>query len=257
MPPSTPLRGLAFARDVLSDLTSRSPPSPTPTSTTPTNNTIPIPTTLIQKLHAFATRTQQHLLPRLATDVSTVPEGYGRTPNGPEPGAVVGIVLGSIAGFILLLWLIYWCVNLGSPAPDIEEGSVGAGGSSSVVSYHSRPRIHRSSHHRSYRNGGSEYSPGPSRRRKETIEITRREGVRSRSPGPEQIVVEEEHTDRTRSRSRSVSRPRPPPPRSEDDEIVVMEEHTPPRRRDSRGYRRRSSERRSTDPYRRRSGSRR
>ncbi|KAI0840916.1 hypothetical protein F5Y06DRAFT_294188 [Hypoxylon sp. FL0890] len=226
MPPPNLLRNVA--RNILSDSVS---PSPLPSPTT---------TTFAQKLHEFASRT---LLPRLATDVSTVPEGYGRYPNGPDPGTVVGIVLGSIAGFILLLWLIYWCVNLGGPPSDLEEGSVG-NGSSSVVSYRSRPRAQRS--HRHSHRSRSDYSPH--RRTKETIEITRRTGDIRPSPSParapdlDQIVVMEEH-DRSRSRSRSVSRPPPPP----DDEIIVLEEHTPPRRRESRSYRRRSTERRSTE----------
>ncbi|KAI2782010.1 hypothetical protein F4815DRAFT_464989 [Daldinia loculata] len=260
MPPLEPSR--SFARDMLSNLASRSSPSTaTPTSTL----------NLAQKIHDFASRT---LLPRLATDVSTVPEGYGRTASGPAPGAVAGIVLGSVAGFILLLWIIYWCVNLGSPAPHLEEGSVsGVGGSSSVVSYRSRPRVRRHRHSHKSRTS-QQYSP---HRRKETVEITRRDRTVRRSPSssparvPEvdQIVVLEEHSrsrsrprSRSRSRSRSISRPRPAPTRSDgNDEIVVLEEHTPPRR-GSRGYRRRSSERRSGAQYRdveyrRRSSSRR
>ncbi|KAI0387684.1 hypothetical protein F5Y04DRAFT_240746 [Hypomontagnella monticulosa] len=237
MPPSLPSRG--FARAVLSNPASKST-HPTPTSTSTA-------TSLVQKIHDFASRT---LHPRLETDVSTVPEGYGRNQNGPDAGTVVGIVLGSVAGFILLFWIIYWCVNLGNPTVGIEEGSVGGGGSSSVVSYRSRPRAHRGSHHHSH--SSRQYSPR--RRTKETIEITRRDrSVRrslspspARAPDPEQIVVMEEHS---RSRSRSVSRPRPPPTDG-DDEIIVLEEHTPPRRRDSRGYRRRSSERRSSAQYR-------
>ncbi|KAI0848301.1 hypothetical protein F5Y00DRAFT_238809 [Daldinia vernicosa] len=264
MPPLGPSR--SFARDMLSGLASKSLPSTaTPTSTLPLH--------LARKIHDFASRTL--LLPRLATDVSTVPEGYGRTASGPAPGAVAGIVLGSVAGFILLLWIIYWCVNLGSPAPGLEERSVsGVGGSSSVVSYRSRPRVRR--HRHSHARSSQQYSP---HRRKETVEITRRDRAvrRSRSSSParvpevDQIVVLEEHDrsrsrsrPRSRSRSRSISRPRPPPPppRSDgDDEIVVLEEHTPPRR-GSRGYRRRSSERRSGTQYRdveyrRRSSSRR
>ncbi|KAI0111906.1 hypothetical protein F4814DRAFT_371579 [Daldinia grandis] len=266
MPPLGPSR--SFARGMLSSLASGSlPPTATPTSTL----------NLAQKIHEFASRT---LLPRLATDVSTVPEGYGRTASGPAPGAVAGIVLGSVAGFILLLWIIYWCVNLGSPAPNLEEGSVsGVGGSSSVVSYRSRPRVRR---HRRSHNSRLSHQHSP-HRRKETVEITRRDRIVRRSPSssparvPEvdQIVVLEEHNrsrsrprsqsrsqSRSRSRSRSISRPRPVPPRSDgDDEIVVLEEHTPPRR-GSRGYRRRSSERRSGAQYRdveyrRRSSSRR
>ncbi|KAI6091339.1 hypothetical protein F4821DRAFT_200065 [Hypoxylon rubiginosum] len=242
MPPPIPSR--VFARDALPDPSSQLVPS---TATT---------TTLTQKLRDLATRT--HLLPRLATDVSTVPEGYGRSPSGPDPGAVVGIVLGSIAGFIVLLWIIYWCVNLGNgPSTTlVEEGSVSGVGSSSVVSFRSRPRAHRNSHRHSRSSRGYS-SPSRQRRTKETIEITRRE--RSAGPPvpplhPEQIVVMEENSTVTsRSRSRSRSRAPPLPPSSsgrQDDEIIVLEEHTPPRRRDSRGYRRGSVERRSSAGYR-------
>ncbi|KAI1461378.1 hypothetical protein F4805DRAFT_453808 [Annulohypoxylon moriforme] len=244
MPPPEPLR--ALARDIFAAPASRDASQ----SSTPTPTTIQ---SFTGKIHALASRT--HLLPRLATDVSTVPEGYGRSPNGPAPGAVVGIVLGSIAGFILLLWLIYWCVNMGGVAPpDIESGSVGAGGSSSVMSYRSRPHVHRHSNRHTHTNS-REYSPR--RRTKETIEISRRDVRREvsppRSPGVDQIVVMEEHgrsgssrSSRSRSRSTSVSRVRARRMLDED-EIVVEEEHsTPPRRRDSRrSYRRRSSERRS------------
>ncbi|KAI2624251.1 hypothetical protein GGR54DRAFT_595743 [Hypoxylon sp. NC1633] len=250
MPPSI------LSRDFARDIRALSPP---PTSTTATAQ-------LARRLHDF-TRT---LLPRLATDVSTVPEGYGRAPNGPDAGTVVGIVLGSIAGFIVLLWLIYWCVNLGSPPTaaavgDVEDGSAVGGPSSSSVMSFRPPRAHRSSRRHSHRSHS-----GP-HRTKETIEITRRDrSAAPPQPGPEQIVVMEEHSNLSRSRSRSRSRsmgpppPRrvtPPPPRPppDDDEIIVLEEHTPPRRRDSRSYRR-SSERRSSgyrDDPRRRSGSRR
>ncbi|KAI2607282.1 uncharacterized protein GGS25DRAFT_495116 [Hypoxylon fragiforme] len=242
MPPTRLPRG--FAHDVLlSELSPRSQPSTTSVTTS---------ATLVRKLHNFASR---RLLPRLATGVSTVPEGYGRTPSGPSPGAVVGIVLGSVAGFVLLLLLIYWCVNLGTSAPQtVIEGSVGTGPSSSVVSYRSRPRVHRHTHRSS-----RQYSP---HRRKETVEIVRRErdmrrslsraSTPPRAPDLDQIVVVEEHDrstiPRSRSRSRSASRPRPPraPPAPPiDDEIIVLEEHSPPRRRESRSYRRRSSERRS------------
>ncbi|KAI5868531.1 hypothetical protein GGS23DRAFT_592302 [Durotheca rogersii] len=213
------------------------------------------------QLRRLAPLREVSLFPRAATNVNSVPEGYGRTPSGPDPGAVVGIVLGSIAGFILLLWVIYWCVNLGNPTI-IEEGSV-TGASASVVSYRSRPRVHRKRR--------SHYSRSPHRREK--IEITRRSipivvPSPSASLGPNEIIVEEHRSrSRTRSRSRprslsrSVSRPRPvhhhhrPPttpsaPRtmSGDDEIVVLEEHTPPRRRESRGHRRRSSGGRYRDP---------
>ncbi|CAJ2513645.1 Uu.00g017640.m01.CDS01 [Anthostomella pinea] len=229
------------ARDVLSPLTPRSRQS------TP-------------GLKALTAR----ILPRAATNVDTVPQGYGQTPFGPDAGTVVGIVLGSVAGFLFLLWLIYMVVNLGNgPSAVVETGSVrnGGGTSASVVSRHSKPRPHR--HHSKRRSHHSSRSPAPGRRTTETVEIRRERMAAApmlpRTPDRDQIVVEEH-------RSRSVSRPPPPmpppaprivPDDDDDDEVVVIEEHTPPRRRDSRGHhRRRSSERRSgggyrdVDPYR-------
>ncbi|KAI1083513.1 hypothetical protein F5B20DRAFT_408736 [Whalleya microplaca] len=192
--------------------------------------------------------TSRILAPRLAEDVSTVPEGYGRTQNGPDAGTVVGIVLGSVAGFVLLLWLIYWCVNMGAPPAVLETASIG-GGSTSVVSRHSAPRPHR--HRRSHQSRSSQARPPH-----ETVEIRREHAVPivvppPRAPEPDEIVVEEEHHHH-RPRSRTISRPHPPPPRepAEDDEIMVIEEHTPPRRA-SRSHRRRSSgSYRDIDPYR-------
>jgi hypothetical protein len=161
-----------------------------------------------------------------------VPQGYGETVTGPDAGTVVGIVLGSVAGFLLLLWLIYTCVNLGNPNTVVETGSVG---NASEVTRKSRK------HKRKHR------SRSP---RRETVEI-RSERVVPVSR-PERIIVEE------RSRSRGppirMAGPPPPPPPLSDDEVVVIEEGTPPRRRESR-HKRRSSERRSSgyrevDPYR-------
>ncbi len=88
---------------------------------------------------------------------------------------MVGITLGSVGGFVLLLYLIYTCINLGNP--DIS-GSIGT---ASVVTRKSRHR-HR---HRSPR--------------RETVEIRTRsrgpviveEAVRVPAEGVERIIVEE------------------------------------------------------------------
>jgi len=44
---------------------------------------------------------------------SIIPTTYGSINSGPAPGTVVGIVLGSVGGFLLVLWLIYTCSTLG------------------------------------------------------------------------------------------------------------------------------------------------
>lgn len=53
-----------------------------------------------------------------------IPTTYGNLNSGPPPGTVVGIVLGSVGGFLLLLWLFYTCFNVGRPSEDdsvVEE----------------------------------------------------------------------------------------------------------------------------------------
>ncbi|KAI0529868.1 hypothetical protein GGR58DRAFT_281492 [Xylaria digitata] len=183
--------------------------------------------------------------PRALVGADTVPQGYGNAPFGPDSGTVAGIVLGSVAGFLLLLAFIYWCINIGQGPRMLEEGSVG-GGTASVVSWRTRPRGPPRRHHRR-----SRHSP-----RHEKIEIRRERTVPVHVEREDQIIVEEfrqRSRSRSRPRERSVSRG-PPPPRSvlsDDDMIIVEEDRTPPRRRrDSmRSHRtRRSDDRRS--PYR-------
>lgn len=172
----------------------------------------------------------------------TVPGNYPALNAGPDPGTVVGITLGSVGGFLLLLWLVYTCLQIGG-----RGDTVSSYGTASVVTRKSRRR-HSRHHPRS-----------PSRRR-ETIEIRT-----SRPPPPptERVVVEE----RTERRSSQAPPPMPappppmpmpmptPPPRmvtDDEDEVVVIEEHTPPRRAShkSKSRRRRSSSARRESGYR-------
>lgn len=168
----------------------------------------------------------------------TVPGHYPGVNAGPDPGTVVGIVLGSVGGFLLLLWLIYTCFQIGG-----RGETVSSYGTASVVTRKSR-RKHSRHHHRS-----------PARR--ETVEIRT-----SRPPPPreaERVIVEE----RTERRMSQPPPPQPmppmaapPPPRivtdDEDDEVVVIEEHSPPRRhsqhKSKRQSRRRSSSATRRDP---------
>ncbi|KAK5137212.1 hypothetical protein LTR08_000717 [Meristemomyces frigidus] len=55
-----------------------------------------------------------HLVPRQSDgNIVAIPTVYQGLNSGPNPGAVVGIVLGSVAGFLLLLWL-FWSLSNGS-----------------------------------------------------------------------------------------------------------------------------------------------
>jgi len=95
--------------------------------------------------------------------ILAIPTTYQGLNAGPAPGTVVGITLGAVGGFLLLLWLIYTCFNLGGGGGVVEE---------EVVEVRHRSR-----------------SPRRSRSRSEVIEVTRsRTPPRSRR---ETIVVEE------------------------------------------------------------------
>ncbi|RYP36447.1 hypothetical protein DL767_003410 [Monosporascus sp. MG133] len=161
------------------------------------------------------------VVPRLATGVDTVPQGYGNAPSGPAPAAVAGIVLGSVAGFVLLLLLIYFCVNLGAPRSgptmttvEAASGSPPSGRSSdrrrsryaaaaaaglsaasvSVVSRHSRPRAHRrksrghhhaaaaAGHNKRHRSDSQSRSRSPSLVMRRRRDTTTVEMRRARSP---------------------------------------------------------------------------
>ncbi|PMD50889.1 uncharacterized protein K444DRAFT_638190 [Hyaloscypha bicolor E] len=154
-------------------------------------------------------------LPKLATKIydlirrqntpSIIPTTYGSINSGPSAGTIVGIVLGSVGGFLICLWLIYTCLNFGTVSSDSSY-------TESVI-----VREHRKSRH-----GGSTRS----RRASETVEVRReRSPIRIVRPPErvERIIVEErreERVERSRSRSRGGS-----------DEVVVIEEHSPPRRK--------------------------
>lgn len=148
--------------------------------------------------------------------VVAIPATYSGLDAGPPAGNIVGIVLGSVAGFLLLLWLFYTCSNIGGRGEVVAE---------EVVQRRARsPR--RSSRARSERSRSEMMES----RRSRTPPPPRREREREREVRRETIVVEER---------------RAPPPvviEREDDIVEVIEEHSPPRRvRSSRdrnsGYR--------------------
>ncbi|KAJ5834110.1 hypothetical protein N7447_000136 [Penicillium robsamsonii] len=58
----------------------------------------------------------------------SIPSTYGRINTSPAAGTVVGIVLGSVAGFVLLMYVLFLAVNPGG----IARGGVAAPTSSSI-----------------------------------------------------------------------------------------------------------------------------
>ncbi|KAL8842932.1 MAG: hypothetical protein Q9170_000336 [Blastenia crenularia] len=157
-----------------------------------------------------------------------IPETYAGLNKGPPPGTVVGIVLGSVAGFLLILWIIYTCVtfNASRGVNTYEEET--------IVRRRSRsPRSSRRSPPRSPPRSPSRHAPSRSRSRSEVIEVSRHRSPPRRETRRETVILEER------------SRPPPPPVEREDDIVEVIEEHSPPRR--SSGSRRVSGYR-TVDP---------
>jgi len=136
----------------------------------------------------------QSLTRRQDSTTAIIPTAY--RVDGPGTGAVVGITLGSVAGFLLLLLLFYYLSN---PTAFV------VGGREEVV-VTARPRSRSPGRRRSHRSTRSE------------IREVRRE---SRSPRPQRIIVEE--------RRETVRPPRPPSVVIDIDERIVEE------RRGSRG----------------------
>ncbi|GKT59251.1 hypothetical protein ColTof3_06590 [Colletotrichum tofieldiae] len=153
------------------------------------------------------------LIHRQTTDgVVVVPATYGGY-SDLGPGAIAGITLGAVAGFLLILWMVYTCLNFGRPV-ETSSSSVYTG-TASVIS--PRARVIAT----------------------EEVRVRERESL-SRPPGP---VIVEAAPPMMQERRAS----RPPPPRvvtdDEDDEVVVIEEHTPERRRRRHSSSRRHSHR--------------
>ncbi|KAH8597192.1 hypothetical protein B0O99DRAFT_592939 [Bisporella sp. PMI_857] len=203
-PIPNPLGNLpAVANEVIASLVLRSP------QTTPEA----LPKNILSLLKRQASRILHR---QTLANPSIMPTTYGSQNSSMAPGTVAGIVLGSVAGFLLVLWLIYTCVTMG--------GITGGG------AYTEEVVVRRKS--------GSRSTGARSRRMSETVEIRRDTPpvrVVREEPRVERVIVEESRQTR-RERSRGGSA-----------EVVVIEEHSPPRR--SKSKKDRDSGYRSVDPH--------
>ncbi|KAK8096321.1 uncharacterized protein PG998_014189 [Apiospora kogelbergensis] len=119
---------------------------------------------------------------RQATAAATVVTDIGNDSghNNLSGGAIAGIIIGSIAGFLLILWIICSCTNLGKP--DIWGSTFGAHDEPPVTStypVHPYPHdMHRSSsrhshgHHRGHGHHNYSHSNGRSRKSTEVSNVT-------------------------------------------------------------------------------------
>jgi hypothetical protein len=140
--------------------------------------------------------------------------------SGPAPGTVAGIVLGSVAGFLLIVWLLYTLTQGGGFGGGAGRTTAMAGQEEIVVR---RPR--RNSHGANRSSRGSRHTQV-----REVSRSPRRSGGRS------QIIVEERRGPPPRPRSIVVEDRRRVP---NDDVVEVIEEEDYRERRASRrgGYR--------------------
>ncbi|KAK4614165.1 hypothetical protein CLAFUW4_08941 [Fulvia fulva] len=177
---------------------------------------------------SLLTRVPHTLTKRQSGGVLAIPTQYQGINAGPAPGAVVGIVLGSIAGFLLLIWILWVATNSGSGfirSSRLTEEDV-------VVRRRSRSRGTRRSHART--------------------EMTSRSPRRARVIRQERIVRDSVPPPRQPSRIREtvlVDDMRGPPERRVDgDDIVeVIEENSSIGLPEPRRKNRRSSAGYSTD----------
>lgn len=164
--------------------------------------------------------------PPTQTTNPLIPTTYSGLNAGPTPGTVVGIVFGSVAGFLLLLWLIYTCFGLGGNA-NVQSSVVDERRETEVVERRSR----RTSTRRS-----SPRRPPPAASSQSASEIIEVESRRERTPprreSRRETVIIEETTRRA----------------PEEDYVEVIEEHSPVRRESSKRERRISGGFRTVDP---------
>ena len=150
-----------------------------------------------------------------------IPYTYAGLNAGPPPGEVVGIVFGSVGGFLLILWLIYTCFNMGNSNSSVEE----------EVVVRRRSRSPRRTVSRSVS-------------RSEFIETRQRSPPR-RSPPRRSPPRRSPPRRETRRETVILEETRRAPEEHEDDIVEVIEEHSPPRRS---GGSRRQSGYRTVDP---------
>ena len=213
--PISLLRHPLELRSLLPALSNLAPRLPSLDNPLLPSRTSPIPRTLASLVGRQTTVT--------ATAQPIIPATYSGLGSGPTPSTVVGIVFGSVAAFLLVLWLIYTCFGLGG----------GPQGRSSVVEEEIIRRQSRSPSRRP--RSSPRRSPPRSRHVASSVSESEvvMEEVHHRDPTPpprrgssrrnETIIVEETTTRRA------------PPP--QEDYVEVIEEHDPPPRRSSKSSR--------------------
>lgn len=158
------------------------------------------------------------LVRRQSSSTGIIPTYY--LVDGPGSGTIVGITLGSVAGFLFIIWLIFALANGGSI---VSGGGHNVAGEEEIV-------VRR-------RNGGTRSSGRRSTRRSTREDFEVREVSVSRSPRRERVIVEERRSGGPPRRSRSIiveERREHRVPGDDVVEVIEGSDYTPPPRRKGR-----------------------
>ncbi|KAL7963286.1 hypothetical protein V8C34DRAFT_267764 [Trichoderma compactum] len=217
-----------------------------------------LPIDELAKAPGLATKTIHGNVPSLVarqrdsatTTLVVIPETYGSLHDSLTPGAIVGIVIAAVVGFILLLLVIYTILGFGPMSSLVRTADVTE--SKSYVSRSmlssARPKSEKPKKKVPSMHGARVLSI----RRERPTRTSKRRGERR---GKEPVIVEpmrrkREPSPLTTISSSSGAGPAPrrdplPSDYDEENEVVVIEETTPSSRRQSRKARRSSSRRSS------------
>lgn len=179
-----------------------------------------LPTKILAPQPILARTLTSLLLSRRDVDPSIIPTTYSGINNSPPPGTVVGIVFGSVAGFLLILWLIYTCVNQNGTADLYAEETIVRQRRPSTPVVRQHRRATTASSVRSHRSEVIEHREPQQQRPRPVSRSPSRTPQRNQSRR-ETIIVEQEN----------IRRQAAAPVVDHDDDIVeVIEEIEEPRR---------------------------
>ncbi|KAG5976849.1 hypothetical protein E4U56_001095 [Claviceps arundinis] len=177
-----------------------------------------------QQTLAFLNRSP---LPQTQPTFIAIPSTYNNLANSPSPGIVIGVILGTLIGTLLLLFLLCSALGFGPAARILSRSRAHAQSISNAsnTTNTNLPSTRTGRTRRRSRNGREKHEVRTTKKRRRHLRPERSAAGRNPGPGTGPVPVV------------------PPRVFRDDgtlDEVVVIEEHSPPPRRgrSSRGARR-------------------